>query len=92
MRVLVLRGRRVNPLPLARERSRGLLIHEGFRERAAATRAKARISYLKMRDTLGLLANQGREYVSNDTSLDTLDGIALREKDPKVMGHNNPSH
>ena len=92
MRVLVLRGRRVNPLPLAQERSRGLLLHEGFRERVAATRAKARISHLKMGDTLGLLASQGRECVSNATSLDTLDGIALRGKDPRVMGHHNPSH
>ena len=68
------------------------MLHEGFRERAAATRAKARISHLKMGDTIGLLASQGREYVSNATSLDTLDRIALRGKDPKVMGHHNPSH
>ena len=71
MRVLVIRERRANSLLLARERSRGLLLHEGFKDRAPTTRAKARISHPKMGDTLGILANQGRECVSNGTSLDT---------------------
>ena len=87
-----LRERRVNPLPLAQERSRGLLLCEGFRDKAAATRAKARISHPKMRDTSRLLSSQGRECVSSATSLDTLDRIALRGRNPKVMGHHNPNH
>ena len=56
MQVLVLRGRRVKTLPLARERSRGLMLHKGFRDRAEVIRAKARISHPKIGDTLGLLA------------------------------------
>ena len=71
MQVLVIRGRRVNYLLLARERSKGLLLREGFKDRVAATRAKARISHPKMGDTSGLLASQSRECVSNATSLDT---------------------
>ena len=49
--MLVLRGRRVNSLLLAREISRELLLHDGFRDRAAATRAKARISHPKIGGT-----------------------------------------
>ena len=56
MRVLVERGRRTSFL-LAQERSRGLLLCEGFRDRAATPRAKARISHPKMGGTLGLLAS-----------------------------------
>ena len=41
MRVLMARGIRVNLL-LAQERSRGLLFHEDFKDRAATIRAKAR--------------------------------------------------
>ena len=55
MRELVIRSMRVNSLPLAQERSRGLLVREGFR--AAATRAKARISHPKMGGTSGLQAS-----------------------------------
>ena len=71
MRVLVIRGRRVNSLLRARERSRGLLLLEGFKDRATTTMAKARISHPKMGDTSGPLASQGRECVSSATSLDT---------------------
>ena len=73
MRVLVIRERRVNSLPLAKERSRGLLLREGFKGKVASTKAKAkaRISHSMMEGTLGLLANQGRECVSSATSLDT---------------------
>ena len=71
MRVLVLKGRRVNPFPLAREIRRGLLLREGFKDRAEATRAKARISHPKMGDTSGLLASKGRECVSSAINLDT---------------------
>ena len=46
----VTRGRRVSLL-LARGRSRGLLLHEGFKDRVVAIRAKA---------IPGLLARQGR--------------------------------
>ena len=71
MRVLVIRGRITIRLLLARERSRGLLLHEGFRDRAVTPMAKARISHPKMGGTSGLLAIQGRECVSSATSLDT---------------------
>ena len=71
MRVLVIRERRVNSLLLAWERSIGLLLHEGFKDRAAATKAKARINHPKMGDTSRLLASQGRERVSNATGLNT---------------------
>ena len=71
MQVLVIRGRRVNSFVLARERVRGLILHEGFRDKAAAIRAKAKISHPKMGDTSGLLASQGREHVSSATSLNT---------------------
>ena len=51
MRVLVIKGRRVNSIFLAREISRGLLLGEGFRDKAAATKAKTRISHPKMGGT-----------------------------------------
>ena len=51
--------------------SRGLLLREGFRDKAAAINSKARISHPKMGDNSWLLAIQGREYVSSATSLDT---------------------
>ena len=41
MRVLVARGRSVSFLPV-RERSQWLLVHEGFKDRAATIRAKAK--------------------------------------------------
>ena len=65
MRVLVIRGRRVNSLLLARERSRGLLLREGFMDRAATIKAKAKISHPKMGDTLELLASHGRGHATN---------------------------
>ena len=70
MQVLVIRGRRVNSLLLAWERSRGLLLHKGFKDKAVTTKAMARISHPKMGDTSGLLASQGRECISNATNLD----------------------
>ena len=66
MRVLVIRGRRVNSLLLAWEISKGLLLHEGFRDKA-----KAKINHPKIGDTLGLLASRGKGYVSIATSLNT---------------------
>ena len=50
IRVLVISGRRVSLLR-ARERSKGLMFHEGFLDRVATFRAKARS---------GLLASQDR--------------------------------
>ena len=47
------------------------MLHEGFKNRAMATKAKARLSHPKMGDTSGLLANHDRECVSSATSLDT---------------------
>ena len=91
MRILVARGRRASLLPV-QERSQRLRVIEGFRDRAAAIKAKARISHPKMGDTLVLLANQGRECVSNATSLDILHKIALRGKDPRTLGHHNPNY
>ena len=57
MQVLVIRGRRLKPLLLARERSKGLLLREGFKDKVMTTKAKARINHPKMGDTLGLLAS-----------------------------------
>ena len=42
--------------------------------------------------TFGLLANQDRGCVSSATSLDTIDGIAPRDRDPRVMGHHSHNH
>ena len=56
---------------LARERRRGLLLREGFRDRFVTTRAKARISHPKMGDSSRLLARHSRERVSSATILDT---------------------
>ena len=92
MQVWMIRRRRANSLPLARGRNRGLLLREGFRGRAATTKAKAKVSHPKMGDTSGLLASQGRDRVSCATTLDTLDGITLKGRDPRVMGHHSPNH
>ena len=54
MRVLVRRGRRVNLL-LAWGRSKGLPIHEDFRDRATTIKAAA----IKAKAKAGLLARQG---------------------------------
>ena len=71
IRVLVIRGRRTILLLLPRERSRGLILHKGFRDKVAAPRAKAKIRHPKMGVTSWLLASQARECVSITTSLDT---------------------
>ena len=52
-----------------------------------AIMAKAKVNQPKMRDTSRLLANQGRGHISIATSLDIGNGISLRGKDPRVMGH-----
>ena len=69
--MLKIRGRRANLILLAWEGSRGLLLRKDFRHRAVVIRAKARINDPKMGDISGLLARQGRGYVSIATSLDT---------------------
>ena len=48
--MLRIRGMKVNLLFLAHEISRGLLLREGFRDKVAAIKAKARISRPKMGD------------------------------------------
>ena len=80
----------MNPLLLTRERSRGLLLRKSSRDRVAATRA--RVSYPKIGDISGLLASQGKDHVSSAISLDILGGIALRDRDPRDMGHLSPNH
>ena len=89
--VLVLRGRRINLL-LTQEISRRPLFHKDLKDKAMATRAKAKISCPRVENTLGLLTNQSREHVTTATSLDTFDGIAHGGRNPKVMGHLNPNH
>ena len=54
MRVLSIRGRRVNLLLLAQGRSKRLLLRSDFRDRAAAITAKAKVDYPKVGDTSGL--------------------------------------
>ena len=58
--------REIQLLLLAQGRSRGLLLRKGFKDRA-----KARVNHPRVGETLGLLASQGRGYVSIATSLDT---------------------
>ena len=89
--VLVLRGRKIHLLP-TRERSRKLMFRMEFRDRAVATRAKAKISCPRVENTSGLLASRSRERVSTATSLDTFDGITHGGRDPKVVGHLSPNH
>ena len=50
MRVLDIRGRRTNLLLLAQEKSRGLIFHEDFRDKATAIKAKARSGLLARRN------------------------------------------
>ena len=69
MRVLKIRGRRANLLLLAQVKSRGLLLHKDFKDRAKAIKAK--VNHPKTGDTSGILASQGRGHVSIATSLDT---------------------
>ena len=80
MRVLVRRGRRINFF-LARERNRGFLFHETIQCRAAVIKAKAK---------RGHLARRGRRHAIIATSLDSLDGIAHRGRDPRVKGPLSP--
>ena len=84
-------GLLMGPPDLGRH-SRRLLLLTDLRAKAVAIRAKAKVNHSRVGDTSGLLASQGRACVSIVTSLDTLDGIALRVRDPRVLGHHNPNH
>ena len=79
MRVLVARGRRVSLL-LVRERSRGLLVHEG-----------SRVAAIQARDGSELLVRLGRWCATIASSPDISGGITLRDRDPKVLGQHSPS-
>ena len=89
--MLVIRERRASLLPTP-GRSRRIFLHTDLKDRAVATRAKAKVNHSRVGDTSRLLASQGKERVSIVTSLDTFDGIALRGRDPRVMGHHIPNH
>ena len=87
----MIRGRRANLL-LAPGRRKRLMLRTDLKARVVAIRAKAKVNHPGVGDTLELLASQGRERFSIATSLDTLEGIALRGRDPRVMEHHNPNH
>ena len=76
----------------AQGRSRGHLLCRGFRDKATAIKAKARVNHPNMGGISRLLASQGRGHVYIATSLDTGNRIVLRGTDPRVMGHPSPSH
>ena len=71
MRVSEIRGGRANLFLLAQGRSKRLILRKGFRDRAVAIRAKARVNHPKMGETSRLPDKQGRVHVSIATSLDT---------------------
>ena len=77
--MLVARGRRVSLL-LVRERSRGLLVHEG-----------SRVAAIQARDRSELLVRLGRWCATIDNSLDISGGIVPRDRDPRVSGHRSPN-
>ena len=87
----MVRGRRANLL-LALGRSRRLMIRTNLKDRAVAIKAKAKVNHPRVGDTPELLASQGRERVSIATSLNILNGIAHRGRDPRDVGHHIPSH
>ena len=66
----MIRGRRVDLL-LAPRRSRRLLLCMDLRDRAVATKVKAKVNHSRVGDTSGLLASRGRERVSIVTNRDT---------------------
>ena len=58
MRLLLkIKGKRVNLLLLARGRSKRLLLHKDFKDRAATTKAKARVDHLQVADISVLTAS-----------------------------------
>ena len=67
--MLKIRGRASNLFLLAQGRSRGLLLHKDFRDKATAIKAKVRVNHPKLGDTLGLLASQAENIVSIATKI-----------------------
>ena len=57
-----------------------------------AIRDKAKVNNPRVENTSKLLANQGGKRVSIATSLNILDRIAHRGKDPRDVGHHSPNH
>ena len=79
MRVLVVRERRVSLL-LVRERSRGLLVHEG-----------SRVATIRARDGSELPVKLGRWCATIASNPDISGGIAPKDRDPRVLGQRSPS-
>ena len=79
MRALVERGSKVGLL-LVRERSRELLVHVG--SKAASIQAW---------DRSGLPVRLGRWCAIIASSPDILEGIAPRDRDPRVLGQRSPN-
>ena len=52
--VLRIRGKRADLLFLAQGRSRGLLLRSGFKDKATAIKAKAKVNHPRAGDILGL--------------------------------------
>ena len=71
MWVLKIRGGRANLLLLAQERNIGVLLRKGFKDRATAIRAKAKVDHPNVGDISMHLASKCKEHVSIATSLDT---------------------
>ena len=76
MREPMTRGRSVNLLPVPK-RSQRLLVHEGFKDKALAIKAKIK-PWLQVR--------QDRRLVISAIILYTLGEITPRGKDPRVLG------
>ena len=58
------------------------MLCKDFRDRAEVIRAKANIEYLARRD---------KRHAITAVSLDILDGIAHRGRDPWIIGHLSPN-
>ena len=89
--MLVVGGRRANLL-LAPGRGRRLMFLTDPKNKVVTTRAMAKANHPGVGDTSELLASQGIEHVSITTSLDILDRISRRGRDPKYMGHHSLKH
>ena len=67
------------------------LLHES-QGQGRSHQGKAKVNHPGIGDTSRLLASQGRERVSIVSSLDTLNGIALKGRDPRNTRHHSPNH
>ena len=74
MRVLVARERRVSLL-LVRERSTGLLVHEG-----------SRVAAIRARDGSELPVKLGKWCATIASNPDISGGITPKDRDPRVLG------